>query len=776
MPEKIAFAVCSNLINELKLVLNSDSCTDAIPVLMPANCLKKCVINDALFKRLLSGGSEKYDKIELISGCFYDKNGLIKSSPEITVYPEPLCFKLFINPGIIDSFIKNGSYLIMPAWLLRWKFNVEKIWGFNKSCAIEFFAESRIKKLTLINTGIFAGNSKIDLSEKLSEFCEYMGLPGENIDAGLHYFKAIIDSRLNSWRLEKARENHKRDLSRLGKKLSYSMAAFEFTDEILSGLEEKNIVEKITGLFFNLFAPERIIYYSLSGGTIKWLMSPAAGRMPDGGYEYRPPAAEDEIYFKKYMPEDEAFEKPRCFDFAGGFCVYIGDAVEKQGFVIVEGLKFPSYTEDYIELAGVIANISSIALSNARKYQKILRAVDDAQKANKAKDFFLANMSHELRTPIASIIGFCELLTDGGLPSAAREFAAHIKTSAGMLLSQVSNILDFSKIEAGRVEVENINFSLVRLIQEVSDIIKVQADLKFIKFQTELISNVDNLVGDYGKLRQVLVNLTANAVKFSEKGTVILSAHSREECSGKVFVKFSVKDEGPGIVPDKLKIIFKPFSQADGSVTRRFGGTGLGLSISESLVKIMGGSAITVESSPGAGSCFSFVLEFKTFASQNLNGGVQISEFEAGHSEIEFKGGANNTRECYKILAVDDNPMNLELISTMIKRLGHNAVKACGGEAALELFKNMGADGVAKIDLIIMDLQMPGMDGLQTSRKIRESGIEVPIVLLSAINSVNNDASFLAESGINSFLSKPISMKDLISVFQRYIKTRRPAQ
>lgn len=762
MSDKIAFAACPNLISELRSVIKSHYADEAAPILMRTDCFKKCVVDRPFFERSFVSGCQKYGRIEILSGCFCDKDGLISSSSKIRVYPEPLCFKLFINPGIVDSLIKSGCYLLTPVWLSRWKYIVEKVWGFNNSGARNFFKESGIKKIVLIDTGVFNGSTKIDINGKLTGFSEYMRLPCENIRAGLHYFKAIIDARINSWRIELADRNHKRQIADYNKKLSHNMAAFEFTDEISSTLDEKTIAEKTAGLFLTLFAPVKISYYSLRDLSAQWTLNykNAAGSGPQK-LEYTAASVEDDNYLKGFISKGKAFHKPYCIEHETGFSAFLGAESEIYGFVSVCGVQFPEYMDDYVELAAAIVNIASIALSNARKYQKITAAIEEVKRATKAKDLFFANMSHELRTPIASIIGFCDLLNDEKIKGAVREFLSYIKTSADLLMSHVNNILDFSKMESGRMAIDNSEFSLSCLIKEVAGVIKAQAGAKSIKLEIEIDSADERLIGDYAKLRQVLLNLTANAVKFSEKNSrVYLKASLVVKTNETCCIKFSVKDEGIGIAEDKLQSIFRPFSQADGSVARRFGGTGLGLSISDGLVKIMGGTGIEVESVPREGSCFYFTLKFKKAGHEKI--GPASSE-----TAVSLKIGQGGPR--YEILVIDDNAMNLSLMEKMVKKLGYGFIKADSGASAVEIVKKRASAG-EEIHLIFVDIQMPDMDGIQTSLKIRETGCMAPIVAVSASNLDAYDPAAVKKAGIDFFMHRPIGLKNIMEAVGRFIE------
>ncbi|HOT77400.1 MAG TPA: ATP-binding protein, partial [Candidatus Wallbacteria bacterium] len=564
----------------------------------------------------------------------------------------------------------------------------------------------------------------------------------------------VLEAKLNSWRLEKSDENHKKQIGELNRKLSYNLSAFEFTSEIACAVDEKNIAQKIIYLFDSLFAPCDIFYYSLEGAVINWVMT----------RNRQITQCEKDRQFKGILESADkmAADGMTCLPCGEGFKVFIGAPGEKQGLAVIENLKFPRYINNYMELAESVADISSIAISNARKYEKIEAAVEEARKASSVKSSFLANMSHELRTPISSIIGFCDLAHSKEASAETREFIGYIKTSSRILLSLVNNILDFSKIEAGGLEIENADFSLGDTVRQAAGMVKVQADAKKVNLEHCVPEPDRMLTGDAFKLRQVLLNLLSNAVKFSDRGTVFIEARTVKDEGESVQITFSVKDEGIGIEESKKDIIFKPFSQADGSVSRKFGGTGLGLSISESFVKLMGGREICVESSPGRGSRFYFTLEFKK--AQKKPAAAKIEDASASipaQRSIMDQGG-----EKYKILVVDDNLINLELMKRIIDKSGHVSSGADSGEAALRLL-----EGDA-FDLIIMDLQMPVMDGLETSTAIRGRNIITPIIAVSA-TTIERCAEKCSAAGIDAFVQKPVGFQSLKDIIQKYAAGRK---
>ena len=387
----------------------------------------------------------------------------------------------------------------------------------------------------------------------------------------------------------------------------------------------------------------------------------------------------------------------------------------------------------------------------------LAQAVEQAQAASRAKSQFLANMSHEIRTPLNGVIGMTELLQRTPLSPAQRAYVDAARLSGEALLGLVTNVLDLSRIEAGRVEIENVPFELAELIEEVVAPFRDAALDRGLAIATLLPARVPRrLIGDPHRLRQVLTNLVGNAVKFTEQGRVAVRVAPGETEGQRVLLAFTVEDTGPGIAPAQQARIFEPFAQADGSTTRRYGGTGLGLAISRHLVELMGGS-IAVDSVPGEGATFRFTARFTLAPDDAPRPAAGPAPGRADPADApRIEAG---------VLLVEDNQVNLLVGVGMLRRIGCTVETAANGRTALALA------AARRFDLILMDCQMPDMDGFETTAAIRAQEAaqdrRTPIVALTA-NAVEGDRDRCLAAGMDDYLAKPFRLADLRRVVARW--------
>ena len=388
-----------------------------------------------------------------------------------------------------------------------------------------------------------------------------------------------------------------------------------------------------------------------------------------------------------------------------------------------------------------------------------------AAEASRTKSQFLANMSHEIRTPLNGVLGMAELLLGTDLRGRQRRLAETLFRSGEALLSVINDILDFSKIEAGKLDLESIDFDLRDTVDGLIDLFAENAGKKGLELRCSFNGDVPSaLIGDPLRLRQVLSNLISNAIKFTERGEIVVGISADGENEGKTLLRFEVRDTGIGIKAGTLSQIFDSFSQADGSTTRKYGGTGLGLAISKQLCNMMGGQ-IHVESVYGKGSTFSFTafLEKQPVQPEYYDG-TRLKGPRA-FQETAYEKGIEHSFK-YRILLAEDNAVNQEVGRAMLENLGCRVDVASDGRELLRLLET------GKYELIFMDCQMPEMDGYAATRQIRinesQGRTHVPIVALTA-HAMEGDRERCLEAGMDDYLSKPFTLQQLAEMLTRWV-------
>ncbi len=394
-----------------------------------------------------------------------------------------------------------------------------------------------------------------------------------------------------------------------------------------------------------------------------------------------------------------------------------------------------------------------------RRTRELEAAKEEALGASLAKSEFLANMSHEIRTPMNAILGMTELLFDTSLSPLQRDYAETLQTSARDLLTLINSILDFSKIEAGKLDIESIPFAPRRSAEHVIGLLRPKAEAKGIGLGLRVGREVpEYLLGDPGRVRQVLTNLADNAIKFTHQGGVLVSITAKPAAPGRVNLTLAVMDTGIGIPAAKQATVFQKFTQADTSTTRKYGGTGLGLSICQQLTELMGGR-ISLESQPGQGCVFRCVIPLDVAARPEATGAVASP---TAPQSGEARG---------RILLAEDHPANVKVAVFQLEKLGYRVDVAANGREAIRMLAK------EPYDVVLMDCQMPEMDGYEATRAIRASaaGIrDVPIVAMTA-SALSADRDRCLAAGMNDHLCKPFQREDLEQKLVEWIARSRTA-
>jgi signal transduction histidine kinase/CheY-like chemotaxis protein/HPt (histidine-containing phosphotransfer) domain-containing protein len=633
---------------------------------------------------------------------------LAASNPEpgrIQIYDAGQCLYLLAGKAYVDHCQGRGLYVLSPGWLERWEEHM-RVWGFGRDAARNFFGEP-MKGLLLLDSGLYP-----DSGAHLEAMAEFVGLPASIAPVGMDMFRRWASELVLRWRLESADAGRIAARAEAQRVRAHTAMILDPMNRLTDIRSEAEVIRQGLDLCRMLYAPERAVFHPQA----------PSGESPDASWT---PGR-------------------------SGFRIRIRRHEADFGVLELEGVAFPEWQDRYLSTALAIGRMMALAISNARGYQALQDEKDRSEAATRAKSDFLASMSHEIRTPMNGVIGMIQLLLTTDLSAGQRHYAEVAQSSGRALLALIDDILDLSKVESGKLTLEAHDFDLRSTLDDAISALAVHAEAKGLALGCQTAPQVPSLVrGDSHRLRQVLINLIANAIKFTNRGGVTVRVTLDGQTAAGARVRFAVSDTGIGIPRGRLEAVFLPFEQADVSTTRKYGGTGLGLAISRQLAELMGGG-IGVESEEGAGSSFWFTAVFGQPAAES----APQPAVERPVASLPAAGQGACGRQP-RILVTEDDPTNQTVALAQLSRLGFAADIAGTGMDAIQ------ALGAREYDLILMDCHLPDMDGYEATRRIRASGrTDMPILALTA-DAMTGHRERCIRAGMNGFLSKPVGLEQL---------------
>jgi signal transduction histidine kinase/CheY-like chemotaxis protein len=651
-----------------------------------------------------SGAEQPFARMLLAGGfCVQHLTACNPDPSRIEICGASQCLYLLAGKSFVDHSQGRGLYVLSSGWLEHWEEHIRD-WGFDQAVARECFGES-VRGLLLLDSGLYP-----DAGGRLEALGEFVRRPVSSVPVGLDMFRGWVSERILNSRLKSSEAANRVARAEVQRVSAHSAMVLDLLKSLADVRSESEVIRWGIDLLTTLYAPESAVF--------------------DG------PARAGDLQDASWTPTERGFRlRIRCgeTDF---------------GSIRIEGLAFPESSERYRSSALALGSVMALAIGKARSYRALEMERDRAKSAARVKNEFLANMSHEIRTPMNGIIGFTQLALDTQLTADQRDYLETVERSAQTLLRVISDILDLSKIEAGHLELDREPFSLRETVEGAARTIAPEALRKGLDLSWDIDADVpDALLGDSTRLRQVLLNLLGNAAKFTANGFIRVEVHGETAGDAGPLLHFVVRDSGIGIPPEQQQLIFEPFRQADGSISRKYGGTGLGLSISAKLSRSMQGK-IWLESEVGRGSAFHFTACF---------GAVEVPQAPVQAPRVR----RDPHRASLSILLVEDDLTSRTLTSMVLTRNGHSVATAVNGVEALGLVERR------LFDVILMDVQMPRMDGFEATERIRrresQTGGRVPIVAMTAHAMAGGRERCLA-AGMDDYISKPIDMNQLLAI------------